>query len=182
MVKKNSKNNKSKKLDGIYHKKKIPKKVKEEVWFTIFGKIYESKCYISWCSNKINVFNYHVGHDIPESKGGTDEINNLKPICDRCNLSMGHNYTIKEWNYKFNKSTNIETKFINDKNDIKYYNFYKYISFSVFIYLCFNNFEYINKNISNTLKNNIIGEKNIIYNLNYFANSFIKNISYYFYN
>lgn len=99
-----------------YQKKKIPKKVKEEVWSTNFGNIYESKCFISWCSNKINVFNFHVGHDIPESKGGTDDISNLKPICDRCNLSMGNNNTIKEWNkewnnkacnYKINKYTYI---------------------------------------------------------------------------
>ena len=25
-------------------------------------------------------------------------LNNLKPICARCNLSMSDNYTIKEWN------------------------------------------------------------------------------------
>jgi len=39
----------------------------------------------------------HVGHDQPESKGGTLDINNIKPICARCNLSMSDNYTIKEW-------------------------------------------------------------------------------------
>jgi hypothetical protein len=119
---------------NTYHKKKIPKKVKEEVWYTNFGKIYEEKCYINWCSNKVNVFNFHVGHDMPESKGGTDEINNLKPICDRCNLSMGNNYTIKEWNTKFNKS--------NNENNIIYYKFIKF-SIVIFIYLCFYNFKYI---------------------------------------
>ena len=39
-------------------KKKIPKKVKEEVWVSNFGYKYTSKCYIEWCSNKINVFNF----------------------------------------------------------------------------------------------------------------------------
>ena len=38
-----------------------------------------------------------MGHDNPKSKGGTLDINNLKPICARCNLSMSDNYTIKEW-------------------------------------------------------------------------------------
>ena len=33
----------------------------------------------------------------PESKGGTLDINNIKPICARCNLSMSDNYTIQEW-------------------------------------------------------------------------------------
>ena len=90
----------------IYQKKKIPKKVKEEVWVSNFGYKYNSKCYIDWCSNNINVFNFHVGHDIPESKGGTDNINNLKPICDRCNLSMGSQNTIQEWNKKYTKKRN----------------------------------------------------------------------------
>ena len=36
-------------------------------------------------------------HDQPESKGGTLDVNNLKPICSRCNHSMSNNYTIEEW-------------------------------------------------------------------------------------
>ena len=60
-------------------------------------KKYESKCYISWCENVINVFDFHVGHDKPESKGGKLSIDNLKPICARCNLSMSNNFTITEW-------------------------------------------------------------------------------------
>jgi len=45
----------------------------------------------------INVFDFHVGHDVPESKGGELDIQNLKPICARCNLSMSDNYTIEGW-------------------------------------------------------------------------------------
>ena len=78
-------------------KKNIPKAVREQVWIESFGKKYEHKCYISWCNNLISVFDFHVGHDLPESKGGTLDINNLKPICARCNLSMNDNYTIKQW-------------------------------------------------------------------------------------
>jgi hypothetical protein len=80
-----------------YIKKRIPKKIKEEVWVKTNGNKFTAECYVNWCSNKINVFNYHVGHNIPESKGGTLELNNLLPICDRCNLSMSNNYTIQEW-------------------------------------------------------------------------------------
>ena len=79
-------------------KKPIPKAVREQVWLVNMGKYYEKKCYINWCNNKINVFDYHVGHDIPESKGGDLNIDNLKPICSRCNLSMSDNYTIQQWN------------------------------------------------------------------------------------
>ena len=78
-------------------KANIPKAIREQVWLKSFGKIYEHKCFIHWCENIINVFDFHVGHDIPESKGGTLDIFNLKPICARCNLSMSDNYTIQEW-------------------------------------------------------------------------------------
>lgn len=75
----------------------IPKAIREQLWMETFGKVFEHKCYISWCKNTINVFDFHVGHDLPESKGGTLDIYNLKPICARCNLSMSDNYTISEW-------------------------------------------------------------------------------------
>ena len=81
-----------------YKKDVIPKRIKELVWTTYVGEVYFSKCYIVWCNNIINVFNYHTGHDIPNSKGGTLDIQNLKPICSNCNLSMGNKYTICEWN------------------------------------------------------------------------------------
>ena len=81
-----------------YRKANIPKAIREQVWLQTFGKVYENKCYISWCENIISVFDFHVGHDQPESKGGTLDINNLKPICARCNLSMSDKYTIEEWN------------------------------------------------------------------------------------
>jgi hypothetical protein len=75
----------------------IPKAVREQCWLTTIGKKYDSKCYVKWCNNTRTVFDVHVGHDQPESKGGTLDINNLKAICARCNLSMSDNYTIQEW-------------------------------------------------------------------------------------
>ena len=78
-------------------KANIPKAIREQVWLKSFGKVYEKSCYVHWCDNIINVFEFHVGHDTPESKGGTLDITNLKPICARCNLSMSDNYTIQEW-------------------------------------------------------------------------------------
>ena len=71
---------------------------------------FEHKCYVDWCENIINPFDYHVGHDQPESKGGTLDINNIKPICARCNLSMSDNYTIAQWNVLSGKK---ERKFLN---------------------------------------------------------------------
>ena len=82
----------------IYKKKKIPKAIREQVWVFYFGKKFKHKCFVDWCSNEIDVFNFHVGHNKPESKGGKLTIQNLRPICSRCNLSMSDNYTISEWN------------------------------------------------------------------------------------
>tara|TARA_R110000765_G_scaffold151880_1_gene254517 strand:+ start:225 stop:530 length:306 start_codon:yes stop_codon:yes gene_type:complete len=79
-------------------KKKIPSALKEQLWIQKCGKVFETECHIHWCVNMINVFNYHVGHDIPESMGGSLKISNLVPICDRCNFSMSNNYSIKKWN------------------------------------------------------------------------------------
>ena len=75
-----------------YKKANIPKAIREQVWLQTLGKVYESKCYISWCDNNIDVFNFHVGHNKPESRGGKLNINNLRPICSRCNHSMSNNY------------------------------------------------------------------------------------------
>jgi len=46
----------------------------------------------------MTVFDFQCGHDVPESKGGETILENLVPICARCNLSMSNTYTFKEWN------------------------------------------------------------------------------------
>jgi hypothetical protein len=78
-------------------KDKIPKALREQVWLTHIGKKYDSKCFIPWCSNRITVFDFQSGHNVPESKGGTTDLLNLRPICSRCNSSMNDSYTIDEW-------------------------------------------------------------------------------------
>ena len=90
----------SKKKKKIKSKTKanIPKALREQVWLKNIGHQYEHKCLIDWCQNTISVFDFHVGHNIPESHGGKTDITNLKPICSRCNLSMGSQYSITEWN------------------------------------------------------------------------------------
>jgi hypothetical protein len=94
------------------HKKKdkIPKALREQVWLHYSKKEFEVKCPITWCQNKITPFSFHVGHNIPETNGGTIDIGNLRPICANCNLSMGSKFTIDEWNKiaKHPSSTEIE--------------------------------------------------------------------------
>jgi len=78
-------------------KEPIPKAVREQTWLVYVGPKFKSKCLVTWCTNEINVFDFHTGHNIPEKEGGTLDISNLRPICARCNLSMGSTYTITEW-------------------------------------------------------------------------------------
>ena len=82
-------------------KKRIPRALREQIWIKRNKGKFEVKCPIKWCRNRINCFNYHSGHDRPESKGGATNIKNLIPICAKCNLSMSNNYTIKQFSKKF---------------------------------------------------------------------------------
>lgn len=91
------------------HKLKIPKALREQVWLKQFGKKYTAKCATDWCENNITVFDFQCGHDVPESKGGETILENLVPICARCNLSMSNTYTFKEWN-QLSKPKNNLTK------------------------------------------------------------------------
>jgi hypothetical protein len=75
----------------------IPKALREQLWCERFGHAFAHKCSTRWCSNRISVFDFHIGHDIPESKGGTLALSNLIPICSRCNASMSNTYNFQEW-------------------------------------------------------------------------------------
>jgi hypothetical protein len=70
-------------------KQKIPATIKRLVWNTYIGEnIGKSKCL---CCNltDISQLNFSCGHIISEYYGGKISIDNLKPICLSCNLSMG---------------------------------------------------------------------------------------------
>ena len=101
MTKKTSKP--SSRVRNKRHKEHIPKALREQVWIRRMGHAFEGKCTVSWCANQITVFDFHVGHNKPESKGGSLRITNLEPICARCNLSMGDQFTITEWNKTFSQ-------------------------------------------------------------------------------
>ena len=78
-------------------KSKIPKAIREQVWLTFIGKKFEHKCFVNWCENKMTPFSFECGHNIPESKGGSLDIDNLRPICSNCNKSMGNVYSIDDF-------------------------------------------------------------------------------------
>ena len=86
-------------------KKPIPVALREQVWLKHMGRVFEGKCSTTWCKNNITVFDFQSGHNIPESKGGATNLENLIPLCSRCNLSMGNEYTIDQWCKVFEEST-----------------------------------------------------------------------------
>jgi 5-methylcytosine-specific restriction endonuclease McrA len=79
----------------------LPKAVREQIWIRDMGRTFEGKCNVYWCENDINVFDFTIGHNIPVSKGGSNDLTNLRAICARCNCSMSNKFTIDEWNEAF---------------------------------------------------------------------------------
>lgn len=82
-------------------RRKLPYGLRSNVWTKYNGEVFNAKCYVDFCEQIVNPFTFEVGHDIPVSKGGTDSISNLRPICRNCNNSMSNNYTIAEYSETF---------------------------------------------------------------------------------
>ena len=78
-------------------KKHIPASLREQTWLNYCGTNFHHKCHVTWCTHMMNVFNFEVGHDIPESRGGSLDLSNLRPICSKCNRSMGDEFTIQQF-------------------------------------------------------------------------------------
>lgn len=79
-------------------KKPIPKSLKTLVWDTYIGpEIGITKC---MCCNHnfIRQSEFHCGHVLAEANGGKTVLENLRPICAQCNLSMNkkHLFEFKE--------------------------------------------------------------------------------------
>jgi 5-methylcytosine-specific restriction endonuclease McrA len=79
----------------------VPRAVREQVWLKHNGPVFSAPCAVKWCNNEVTAFTFSTGHDVPKSKGGSNKISNLFPICCRCNSCMGNLYTISDWNEAF---------------------------------------------------------------------------------
>jgi hypothetical protein len=66
----------------------IPKTTRIAVWNREFGdEVAKAQCKV--CDREIKVTDFEAGHIIASSKGGSDNIENLLPVCSMCNKSMG---------------------------------------------------------------------------------------------
>jgi hypothetical protein len=72
------------------HKRQgIPKKVKSDVWsaHAVNPHARQTPCYV--CGVDIDCMHFTCGHVVASAQGGGDTVDNLRPICSPCNLSMG---------------------------------------------------------------------------------------------
>ena len=83
-----------------YAKCHIPKKVRTDVWNTFIGpNIPIHKC-LCCLKTTICMTDFQVGHVVSEHDGGSLNIDNLRPICASCNISMG-TINMKDYVVKF---------------------------------------------------------------------------------
>jgi len=72
-----------------YKKNTISKKLRANVWRTHVGETFIGECYA--CGKMIEFTDgWHCSHVVAESKGGATILDNLRPCCRHCNLSMGN--------------------------------------------------------------------------------------------
>jgi 5-methylcytosine-specific restriction endonuclease McrA len=70
-------------------KKGVPTTVRIACWNTYIGEDV-GKHVCMCCQNLfITQHNFHCGHVVAEAKGGSTDVSNLRPICEKCNYSMG---------------------------------------------------------------------------------------------
>ena len=69
-------------------RKAIPKTVKTQLWNKFFTEDNaKGKCQV--CSKEIKMSDFEAGHIIASANGGSDNLDNLTPLCGQCNKSMG---------------------------------------------------------------------------------------------
>jgi len=75
---------------GKHISKTIPLSLKKSVWDHWMGmNVGESKCFVCKVST-IYQMSFHCGHILAKSRGGSNTVENLRPICQSCNSSMGN--------------------------------------------------------------------------------------------
>ncbi len=98
-----------------YKKKSIPQSLKRKVWDNRFKGKTKGTCYC--CSKNIDIQNHECGHVIAESKGGKTIESNLRPVCSKCNKSMG-TQNMKEFRQQYFEKKSTNNNLIKSVDDI----------------------------------------------------------------
>lgn len=67
---------------------KLPVPLRRQVWRQFFGLMGVGTCPVCRIS-EMDMLKFECGHDVAHADGGADRAENLVPICDSCNKSMG---------------------------------------------------------------------------------------------
>lgn len=70
-------------------KQTIPKKIRQLVWNNYIGESIGKHPCLCCQVTDVTQMNFQCGHIISEYNGGKCTVNNLLPICNLCNTSMG---------------------------------------------------------------------------------------------
>lgn len=68
-------------------RRNVPKSVRMQVWRRDCGNSLDGICFA--CESKINMEAWECGHVVAVANGGSNQLDNLRPICSACNKSMG---------------------------------------------------------------------------------------------
>lgn len=82
-------NNTDEEKTVIKKRKNIPKTLKKIVWNKWIGEEFGNAKCLCCKVTTINQLSFHCGHVISHYNGGLITVDNLRPICSSCNLSMG---------------------------------------------------------------------------------------------
>jgi len=88
-VKPSVNNEKSETTKNPTRKKNIPKSLKRQVWDYWIGADLGTALCLCCKYQVIRQIEFHCGHVLAEANGGKLSVENLRPICAQCNLSMG---------------------------------------------------------------------------------------------
>jgi hypothetical protein len=83
-----------------YKKKKIPKNIRNIVWDTHMGADFKRGICCCCGVEPITFVNFQCGHIESEVNGGETHVDNLLPICQSCNGSMG-SMNLNEYKEKY---------------------------------------------------------------------------------
>ena len=104
--------------------KSTSKKLRYKLWYIHFKDKNTGNCYSCMDEIKLDNPSWHCGHICSNYNGGLKTIDNLHPICVKCNLDMKeqHMYRYIIYNNKkgiINLSDNIKLKYEKDNNKYK---------------------------------------------------------------
>jgi len=93
----------------VQRKRRIPKTLKRAVWDTYVGVDKGTAPCLCCERTPIRQLEFHCGHVISEARGGTTTVDNMRPICAQCNLSMG-TQNLFEFKAKYFPSSETKSK------------------------------------------------------------------------